>query len=199
MFPIPFPLSDPTVLNLPQIQGDCVFGWLTCQKNFHLNASHIAWGSFICIWIFIWLFLFFTYALSYYKVITRMCTSTDINFPKVSSRHVVASIIVTLSVATSRNYPMMLAAHKCCVVLETILSNIIPDMSPLTIICPCRTILSQSWVIAIHTDKGVRRVWHLIFFSAEISHHFCTFVVQSRSDVECCSFFFFCCSEILFG
>ena len=38
--------------------------------------------------------------------------------------------------------------------------------------------------------EWVTRVWHLISFTAEISHHFCTFVVQSRADVECCSFFF---------
>ena len=118
-----------------------------------------------------------------------MCISTDINFPKVSSRQVVASIIITLPAATSRNYPVIPAAHKCCVVVQTILSNTMLDMSPLTMICPYRTILSQSWVITIHTDEGVARVWHLISFTAEKSHHFCTFYVQSRSDVECCSFF----------
>ena len=100
-----------------------------------------------------------------------MCISTDINFPKVSSRQVVANIIIAHPVATSRNYPMITVGHKCCVVVQTILSNIMPDMSPLTIICPCRTTLSQSWVITIHTDEGVTRVRHLISFTAKISHH----------------------------
>ena len=100
-----------------------------------------------------------------------MCISTDINFPKVSSRQVVANIIIAHPVATSRNYPMITVGHKCCVVVQTILSNIMADMSPLTIICPCRTTLSQSWVITIHTDEGVTRVRHLISFTAKISHH----------------------------
>ena len=100
-----------------------------------------------------------------------MCISTDINFPKVSSRQVVANIIIAHPVATSRNYPVITVGHKCCVVVQTILSNIMPDMSPLTIICPCRTTLSQSWVITIHTDEGVTRVRHLISFTAKISHH----------------------------
>ena len=99
-----------------------------------------------------------------------MCISTDINFPKVSSRQVVANIILAHSFVNSRN-PMITIGHKCCVVVQTILSNIITDMSPLIIICPCRTVLSQSWVFIIHTDEGVTRVRHLISFTAKISHH----------------------------
>ena len=99
-----------------------------------------------------------------------MCISTDINFPKVSSRQVVANIIIAHSFVNSRN-PMITIGHKCCVVVQTILSNIITDMSPLIIICPCPTVLSQSWVFIIHTDEGVTRVRHLISFTAKISHH----------------------------
>ena len=145
----------------------------------HSTVRHVAREWLLCIWIFFWLLL----------VIARKCISTDINFPKVCSRQVVDSIIMAIPAAANWNYPVIPATHICCVVVQTILFNTMADMSPLTMICPSRTILSQSWVITIHTDEGVARVWLLISFTAEISHHFRTFFVQSRSDVECCSFF----------
>lgn len=122
---------------------------------------------------------------------TSLCddVSTNIDFPKVFGWHVVV-IIITFPSARGRNHPVIFAGYKCCVVVQALLPSTMLRMSPFTMVRPFRTILSQPWVIAIHTNKGVTRIWHFISFTAKKSNHFCAFVVQSRCDVECCSFFF---------
>ena len=122
---------------------------------------------------------------------TALCdnVSTNIDFPKISDWQVVVIIIITHPSAWVRNYPAIFKCYRYCVVVQAILSSTILSISPFTMKCPFRTILSQPWVITICTKKGVTRVSHFISFTAKKSHHFCTFVVQSRRHVECCYFF----------
>ena len=116
--------------------------------------------------------------------------STNIDFPKISGWQVVVLIIITKPSVWGRNCPLTFKGYKCCVDVQAIPYSTILSMSPFTMKCPCRTILIQPLVIAMHTKKGVTRVRHFISFTAEKSHHLCTFVVQSHCDVEYCSFFF---------
>ena len=111
---------------ISKIQGYCVFIWLRCKKTLKLKIVWLSgiWpgGSLYAIEFPFDFFLIFAFTSLHYKVIAGRCISTDINFPKVSSWQVIAGIIIALPGPTSRNHPLIPVGHKCCVVVQTILS-----------------------------------------------------------------------------